>query len=102
MNLISVYIPCKNQKEAEKISKILLEKKLIACSNVFNAKSFYMWKGKPAKEKEAIIFAKTASSKYKKIISQVKKIHSYELPAILKFNINANKEYKKWVLDELK
>ena len=41
-----VYITCKDKKEARKISRFLLEKKLIACANIFPIESMYRWEGK--------------------------------------------------------
>src|SRR3989344_3036074 len=44
--MISVYVTCKNKQEAVNISRLLLQKKVIACSNIFPINSLYNWKGK--------------------------------------------------------
>ena len=98
--MISVYITCKDKKEAIKISKHLLKKRLIACSNIFPIKSMYWWNKKIVNDNEIVILAKTTNKNYEKIKKEVKKLHSYDIPCILKINIKANKEYEKWVKKE--
>ena len=56
--MIIVYITCKNNAEARKISKHLLEKKLIACSNMHKIKSMYWWNGRIVDDSEGVILMK--------------------------------------------
>ena len=97
-----VYITCGDEKEAVKISKHLLEKRLIACSNIFPIRSMYHWKGKMQNHKESAILAKTTEKNYNKIKNEVSKMHSYDVPCILKINAEANERYNKWVREETK
>jgi len=97
-----VYITCKNKKEAEDISMHLLKKRLIACANIFPIRSMYWWQGKIANDRENVIIAKTSNKNFKKIGIEVKKIHSYEIPCILKINAVANREYGDWANRELR
>tara|TARA_Y100000031_G_scaffold121956_1_gene136612 strand:+ start:149 stop:451 length:303 start_codon:yes stop_codon:yes gene_type:complete len=96
-----VYITCKDGKEAVKISKHLLEKRLIACSNMFPIRSMYWWGGKMQDDKEVVIIAKTLGKNYDKIKEEVSKIHSYDVPCILKIDAEANESYDKWVNGEV-
>ena len=96
-----VYITCKNKKEAEKISKHLLVKRLIACANIFPIKTMYWWNNKIINDKENVIIAKTSNKNFKKLEIEVKKIHSYEIPCILKLDAIANEEYEDWVKKEI-
>ena len=100
--MILVYITCKNAKEAERISKYLISKKLAACTNIFPIKSMYRWKGRLCSEKETVLIAKTKNNKYNAIKREVKKIHSYEIPCIMKINVGINTEYGAWVNREVK
>ena len=95
------YIICKNSSEAKNIAMHLLKKRLIACANMFPIKSMYWWKSKIAKENEVVLLAKTSKSKFGKLENEVKKIHSYEIPCIMRIDAKANKEYEKWVNMEL-
>ncbi|MEM2918148.1 MAG: divalent-cation tolerance protein CutA [Candidatus Altiarchaeota archaeon] len=100
--MLLIYITCKDRKEAEKISKHLLEKRLIACANIFPIKSMYWWKGKIENAKEFVIIAKTLDRYFPIIKKEVKRIHSYEVPCIEKIKTEANLEYIKWLKSELK
>ena len=46
-------------------------------------------------QKEAILIAKT--NKPKETEKQIKKMHSYDLPAIIRINVKANTEFENWV-----
>ena len=95
-----IYITCKDKEEAKKISKHLLEKRLIACANIFPIESMYWWKGKIEEVNEHVIIAKGLD--FEKIKQEVRKIHSYDVPAILKIDAEANEEYMDWVKKEVK
>jgi len=92
-----IYITCKDKSEAKTISKALLNKKLIACSNMFPIESMYWWKGRIEEAKEIVILAKTDDKNYEKIKQEVKNLHSYDVPCILKLSSESNKEYEDWV-----
>jgi len=95
--MILIYITCKDNKEAKTISKALLEKKLVACTNIHPIESMYWWKNKIQDEKEEVIIAKTIEKNYEKIKQEVKKLHSYDIPCIIKISAEANKEYNDWI-----
>ena len=97
-----VYITCKNEKEAKKISMYLLKKRLIACANIFPIKSLYWWNNKIINDNENIIIAKTTNKNFKKVEQDVKRLHSYEIPCILKIDAKVNKDYETWVNKEMK
>ena len=91
-----LYITCKDKKEAEKISMHLLKKRLIACANIFPIRSMYWWKYKIVNQDEIVIIAKTNKNRFNKAVNEIKKIHSYKIPCILKIEATANKEYEAW------
>ncbi|MBI4018584.1 MAG: divalent-cation tolerance protein CutA [Candidatus Aenigmarchaeota archaeon] len=98
---IAVYITARNVKEAEKIAGVLLEQRLIACANIMPIRSAYWWKGKIEKHGEALLIAKTRKSLYKRILTAVKKNHSYSAPCVNALPITAaNPDYLRWVEKE--
>lgn len=103
MNIV-VLITAKNKREANKISKSLLDDKLIACANVIDGiDSLFWWKGKVCREKEVLLVIKSTKSKFKKIVSAVKNIHSYDVPEIIALPIiDGNPDYLKWIKDSTK
>jgi len=93
MNLL--YVIVSNKEEAEKISKHLLEKKLIVCTNFFPIDSMYFWKEELKQDKEFVLLIKSKDSE--KAVEEIKKIHSYDVPCIGTIPIQFNKEYQEWV-----
>lgn len=102
MSLIILYVTYSNEKEAEKIVSHLINKKLISCANLFSVKSLYSWKGKVENSKEIVSIIKTKRSNWRMVESEIKKMHSYEIPCILKIGAKSNKEFEKWVKSETK
>ena len=100
--MMLVYITCKDEEEAVKISKHLLSKRLIACSNIHPTRSMYWWNEKIQDKREFVIMAKTLEKNHKAIKKEVSKLHSYNIPCILKIDAEANESYDKWVKEEVK
>jgi len=100
--MILVYITNPTKKVAEKIAKILLERRLVACANIFEIESFYWWERKIERAKEFVLIGKTIEKNYKKIKEEVEKIHPSEIPCILKIKAEANKKYLNWLKSEVK
>jgi periplasmic divalent cation tolerance protein len=96
-----VYVPCKNEDEAKKISRSLMDNNLAPCTNIVPISSIYNWKGKAIENSEVVVLIKTIKDKLPLIEEQVKKLHSYEVPCILHFNADANEEYVDWIKDEV-
>ena len=94
-----VYVPFKNKSEAEKICSVLLKEKLISCANFLSASSIYFWKGKVAKAKEVIAICKTKPALVNRIELRIKALHSYDVPCVLSWNVDANKEFENWVFE---
>ena len=94
------YITCPKKKEAFKIATFLVKKKLVACANIIhNVDSIFTWKKKVTKAKEILIVGKTMNKNVQKIIKSVKKLHSYEVPCVIFFDIkNGNTDFLKWII----
>ena len=102
MGFIIVYITHANLEEAKKITSKLLEKKLIACANFFPIESAYWWKGEIASSSEIVSIVKTRTANWQKVKENIEKLHPYEVPCIMKFDVEANESYEKWIDDETK
>ncbi len=88
-----------SKKEAVKISKILLDKRLAACVNIVpGVESHYRWQGKKQKEKEVLMLIKTRAPLYKKLEKALQTYHSYNVPEILAVPIlKGSKPYLSWI-----
>lgn len=103
MQRIVVFITTPNKKEAEKISGILLDKRVIACANIISGvDSYFWWKGKKEKARECLMVAKTTMREMKRLVKIVKSAHSYEVPEIIAIPIIAgHKPYLDWIKKEI-
>ncbi|MDR2545489.1 MAG: divalent-cation tolerance protein CutA [Methanobrevibacter sp.] len=102
--MVLVYITCSNEEEAIKISEKLLKERIVACSNIIkNMKSMYWWENKIEKDEETILILKTVENKVDELIKRVKKLHSYENPAIIVLPVlKTTESYLKWIENEIK
>jgi periplasmic divalent cation tolerance protein len=94
-----IYIPTPSIDVADKLSNLLLSQRLVACANMIDAKSMYMWNGAMAKDDEVILICKTMLNKIEKIEALVTANHPYELPAIVRWTVECNKAYHDWVVE---
>jgi periplasmic divalent cation tolerance protein len=101
-NFIVVMVTCSSSREAKKIAGSLLDKRLVACANIVpDIGSRFWWKGKIENAREVLVIMKTKTGNFNKIESEVKKLHSYEVPEIIAIPIvMGNRQYIKWIKDE--
>ena len=102
MDFIFIYITNPTREEAKRVAKHLLEKKLIACANIFPVESLYWWEGKIAEENEVILVAKTTENKFEKINREVESIHPYKIPCVAKIPVALNEKYAIWLKENIK
>ncbi len=102
MQYVVVFVTAANKKEARKISSVLLNKRIVACTNTIDKiESLFWWKSKLERSKETLLIAKTKRSLLKKLITTVKKLHSYEVPEIIALPIlEGYKPYLEWIKKE--
>ncbi len=88
-----------NKKEAVIIAKQLVKLKLIACCNIIpSITSVYKWKNKMYEENEALMIMKTETALFSQIETEIKNIHTYDVPEIICIPItNGSREYLDWV-----
>ncbi|AKL98261.1 divalent-cation tolerance protein CutA [Endomicrobium proavitum] len=99
MNFLTVFVTVPNLKTANKITDIVLKNKLCACVSVLkNADSYYWWKNKITRSREALLIMKTSRKNFRKLEKQIKDVHPYEVPEIVSFKIDkASKDYLNWI-----
>lgn len=102
MSFIIIYVTHKDLKSAKKVANHLLNKHLIACANYFPITSSYWWNGKIENSNEIVSLLKTSKNNWTKVRDEIKQIHPYKTPCIMKLNVTANKDYEDWITKETK
>lgn len=88
-------------EDAKKISKVLLEKRLISCAQTSEITSSYWWNNRIENEKEYLITMKTKTSLYSEIEELIIKNHPYEVPEIVMTEISDGYyAYLNWISEE--
>jgi periplasmic divalent cation tolerance protein len=101
MKMTLFYIPFPDEDSALKAISILLDEKMVACGNVIQSKSAYIWDSALCNESEYIAILKTLPKHIKLLEDRIKSIHPYDLPAILHWEVGTNEPYFNWIKDQL-
>ena len=92
-----------NKEEADKIIKLLLEKRLVSCCQLSNITSSYHWKGNIENSNEFLLQMKSKKELFKEIEEVILKHHSYETPQLIAYDIvDGYKGYLDWIEEETK
>ncbi len=96
---IVILVTAKDSEEAEKISKKLVEERLIACANIVSpVTSFFHWVGNVERAEECLLVMKSRRDLFAEVERQVRGLHSYEVPEVLAFPIvEGSKAYLDWM-----
>lgn len=96
-----IYTTTGSSQEAQKISKELLERRLVACANIFPIDSLYWWQGKIEKSEETAVIFKTRTELLDDAIGTIEQLHSYEIPCIVSYEIKTGHQgYLDWIATE--
>ena len=93
-----LYFTARDMTDAARIARHLLDRRLVACANIFPVRSLYRWKGKLEDVTEAVAICKTRKAAVRSAIAAVKKVHPYEVPCIVSYDMGpALVAYTKWI-----
>ena len=98
---VFVYTTWPTAVEAEAAGRSLVELRLAACVNILpHMTSIYRWQGAVERGDEAVMIIKTRASLASEVSEAVKRLHSYETPAILVMPLESvEKGYLGWLLE---
>lgn len=100
MSFIIIYTTHENPKAANAITSYLLQKKLIACANVLPIEACYWWQGGITSASECVAILKTRTEYWQRVRDEIERIHPYDVPCIIKIEVEANESYEQWIRDE--
>ena len=93
-----------NKKQVYRdISRLLIEKKVVACINIYPAAlSVYRYNNEIVEDNEYLVHVKTTTDKFNEIRKIIERLHNYETPEIISLEIlEGNEKYLKWIQDEI-
>ena len=94
---------CDNEEIANKIVNSLLDKKLIAGSQISRVHSKYWWENTLEECDEYKLEFRTKSNLFSEIEKEIKNIHDYDVAEISSCKIdNASKEFLNWIDENIK
>jgi periplasmic divalent cation tolerance protein len=101
---VQVITTVESLQEAERISRVVLERRQAACvQQIGPIESRYWWEGSIERAKEWVLVFKTSPETSSKLAETIKALHSYDVPEILLVSGEAgNETYLKWLEDELR
>jgi periplasmic divalent cation tolerance protein len=103
-SLLLISTTFETQKDAKRIAELLLDRKLIACSQISAPMtSIYRWKGQIATEIEYTLTMKTTPALFDSVKDFLDNQHPYEVPEIIGRELtHINPDYLEWVYEEVK
>jgi periplasmic divalent cation tolerance protein len=100
MTTIAIMTTTDSLDEARLISATLVERKLAACAQISSIQSYYTWEDAVQNDAEFRVLLKTTNERYAEVEAAILELHSYDLPAIVAFDITqAYEPYADWVAD---
>jgi periplasmic divalent cation tolerance protein len=87
---------------AKEVVNLLIQKKWVACAQIFSIESQFIWKEKLESTPEILVQLKTVRSLYQEVESMIRNNHSYEIPEIIATPIiEISQAYLQWMLSQL-
>ena len=87
-----------DRESAKSLAKLLVERRLAARVQMFPIESVYLWQGKVCDGNEMVLFVKSKTTLFSKILAAIKENHAYEVPEVIQIPITDGlPEYLAWI-----
>jgi periplasmic divalent cation tolerance protein len=103
-NFRVVLVTCASVKEARRIARHVVSKRLAACVSIHLSpvESFYTWKGKLESAREHLLVIKTTASRFAELEREVHRMHSYDVPEFIALPIvTGSGKYLSWLSENV-
>jgi periplasmic divalent cation tolerance protein len=97
-----IYTTFPSLDDAKRVGEALVAARLAACVNMFPGMiSIFEWKGAREQANELAMIIKTRASLTEQVLKETKRLHPYELPALLVLPIEGGSdEYCGWIASQ--
>ena len=100
--MLLVFTTFANEADAERVTRALLDERLIACANLLPARSLYRWKEKIEDQREIVTLMKTRKQDWTVLLSRLHELHPYETPECIAVRVAAGApRYMAWLEEAL-
>lgn len=101
MPLQAILTNCPDETSADRIAKALILSRLAACANRYAPiRSLYHWQGEVASETEVPLLIKTRPDLAERVEAELRRLHPYDVPPILRLTLEANQDFLQWIGEE--
>jgi len=99
---VLIYTTFPSLEDAKRVGETLVAARLAACVNMFpGVISIFEWKGAREEANEVAMIIKTQASLTEAVLSETKRLHPYELPALLVLpSEGGSAEYCGWIVSQ--
>ena len=100
---IVILSTCASADEADKLARLLVERRLAACVNVVpGIRSFYRWEGAIETGSEWLLLIKSSRHLFEALSEVLRGAHSYEVPEVIALDIVAgSSKYLDWLRNNI-
>ena len=100
---IVILSTCASADEADKLARLLVERRLAACVNVVpGIRSFYRWEGAIETGSEWLLLIKSSRHLFEEVSEVLRGAHSYEVPEVIALDIVAgSSKYLDWLRNNI-
>lgn len=84
--VIGVYLTFPDDATADRIARVLVDSRLVACVNIFGTgRSVYRWQDEVVSSAEVFAWAKTTRGRLEALQAKVTELHPFEVPCIVAY-----------------
>lgn len=95
------YVTFASHADAERVAETVLAERLAACVNILApCTSIYRWQGNIERGEEVPALFKTRPALALRLRERIAAIHSYDLPVIEHWPVEAGNAVARWIADE--